>query len=146
MTLEIDPKTRLEVLARPECLRLLQGHTLGRLAVVDEDARPYVFPVNYAVVDGSVVFRTGDGTKLHRAPGHWVAFEVDGVDAVYHTGWSVLVSGVAEAVTIAAELARLETVPLGVWSPSPKPTWLRVRTMFMSGRRIPPPGSTDAGC
>src|SRR5690242_4239193 len=130
-----DPKTRMEVLDRRECLALLERNTLGRLAVVGGDARPYVFPVNYAIDNGAVVFRTDHGTKVRLAIGRWVAFECDGVDAVYHTGWSVLVSGIAEAVTNPAEIARLERVPLGVWCPGPKTTWVRVHPRILSGRR-----------
>jgi nitroimidazol reductase NimA-like FMN-containing flavoprotein (pyridoxamine 5'-phosphate oxidase superfamily) len=52
---------------------------VGRLAVVAGD-QPEIFPVNY-LDHGSIVFRTGEGTKLAIAIGRLVAFEVDGYDA-----------------------------------------------------------------
>jgi nitroimidazol reductase NimA-like FMN-containing flavoprotein (pyridoxamine 5'-phosphate oxidase superfamily) len=146
MAATIDPRTRLEVLDREECLSLLRRHSMGRLAVVGEDRRPYMFPVNYAVDGTSIIFRTDRGTKLHLADGHWVAFECDGLDTVYHTGWSVLVSGIAEEVSNAAELVRLSKLPLGVWRPGAAPRWVRIRSMSISGRRIPLHGSTGEPC
>src|SRR5262249_15027106 len=64
MTARIDPRTQLEVLDRDECLALLARESLGRLAVVSDDGRPYVFPVNFALDGAAVVFRTDHGTKL----------------------------------------------------------------------------------
>jgi hypothetical protein len=84
----------------------------------------------------SVVFRTDDGTKLYAAVGRPVAFEVDGADAIYHEGWSVLVVGVAEEVIEAREVARLEALPLGPWVPGPKSHWLRIRPAAITGRRL----------
>jgi nitroimidazol reductase NimA-like FMN-containing flavoprotein (pyridoxamine 5'-phosphate oxidase superfamily) len=146
MASTINPRTHLEELEREECFVLLERPTLGRLAVVGDDRRPYVFPVNFVVHNETIVFRTDVGTKLHLALGQWVAFECDGVDSVYHTGWSVLVSGIAEVVTTRAEIAELERLPLGVWCAGPKPTWVRLRPMGVSGRRIPPHGSTGDAC
>ncbi len=139
MTVDVDPRTGLEVLDRKTCLELLAHCDLGRLAVVVR-GRPLVFPVNFALHEGAIVMRVDEGTKLHAARNGPVAFECDGTDRVYHTGWSVLASGDAEAVTGAAELARLERVPLGTWAPGPKPIWLRIAPKTLTGRRIPPHG------
>jgi nitroimidazol reductase NimA-like FMN-containing flavoprotein (pyridoxamine 5'-phosphate oxidase superfamily) len=139
MTGKIDQRTGLEVLDRDECLALLGRSTLGRIAVVVDD-RPHVFPVNFALDGDSIVLRTDDGTKLHAARKGWVAFECDGIDAVYHTGWSVLASGIAEEVNNEAELADLAKIPLALWSPGPTTTWLRIRPRSVTGRRIPPHG------
>jgi nitroimidazol reductase NimA-like FMN-containing flavoprotein (pyridoxamine 5'-phosphate oxidase superfamily) len=146
MATTIDPRTRLEVLDREECLAMLGHQSLGRLAVVGAENRPYVFPVMYTLDGTAIVFRTDRGTKLHLADGHWVAFECDGVDATYHTGWSVVVSGVAEEISNASEIVRLSKLPLGVWLPGDAPRWVRIRPMSISGRRIPPHGSTGAAC
>jgi uncharacterized protein len=139
MTAEIDQRTGLEVLDHDECLALLERSTLGRIAVVVDD-RPHMFPVNFAIDGGSIVLRTDDGTKLHAARKSWVAFECDGTDAVYHTGWSVCAGGIAEEVDNEAELAHLAKVPLALWCPGPTPTWLRIRPRSLTGRRIPPHG------
>jgi nitroimidazol reductase NimA-like FMN-containing flavoprotein (pyridoxamine 5'-phosphate oxidase superfamily) len=137
---EIEERTGLEVLDRHECIALLAGSSLGRIAVVTDDGRPLVFPVNFALDGDAIVLRTDAGTKLHQAREAWVAFECDGVDSVYHTGWSVLASGVAEEVHNAAEIADLARLPLALWSPGPKSTWVRIRPRVLTGRRIPPHG------
>ena len=139
MTVDVDPRTGLEVLDRKACLDLLARCDLGRLAVVVR-GRPLVFPVNFALHEGAIVMRVDEGTKLHAARNGPVAFECDGTDRVYHTGWSVLASGDAEEVTVAAEVARLERLPLGTWAPGPKPIWLRIAPKTLTGRRIPPHG------
>ncbi len=135
-----DSRTGLEVLDFDECLRLVGGSTLGRLAVVI-DSRPLVFPVNFALDGGTVVLRTDEGTKLFAARAGFVAFECDDIDRVYHTGWSVIITGRAEEVHDVAEQRRLERLPLGPWCRVPKPVWLRIRPHTVTGRRIPPPGA-----
>ncbi|WP_255276608.1 pyridoxamine 5'-phosphate oxidase family protein [Actinomadura madurae] len=47
----------LEELDRAECLRLISGGAIGRVAF-DDGEGPTVIPVNYAVADDAVVFRT----------------------------------------------------------------------------------------
>jgi nitroimidazol reductase NimA-like FMN-containing flavoprotein (pyridoxamine 5'-phosphate oxidase superfamily) len=144
MTVEIDPRTGLEVLDRHECIALLARNSLGRLAVVDDGGRPLVFPVNFALDGDAIVLRTDPGTKLFRARKGWVAFECDGIDSVYHTGWSVVASGIAEEVCNAAEVAELARLPLALWAPGPKSTWVRIRPRNLSGRRIPAHGQSRA--
>jgi len=137
----IDRRTGLEELDRDDCLQLLARAPLGRLAVV-VGGRPLVFPVNFTLDGDAVVLRTDEGTKLYAARNDPVAFECDGVDRMYHTGWSVLVLGDAEEVRNPSEIARLERLPLGPWCPGPKPTWLRIRAKTITGRRIPPHSRT----
>jgi hypothetical protein len=139
MTTEIDGRTGLEILDHDECVGLLERSKLARIAVVI-GGHPLVFPVNFTLDGDAVVFRTDEGTKLHAARNGPVAFECDGIDSVYHTGWSVLGSGNAEEVVNAAELARLAQLPLGPWCPGPKSTWVRIRPRTLTGRRIPPHG------
>ncbi len=136
MSAKIDGRTGLEEIDRDECLRLLASAPIGRLAVVVA-GRPLVFPVNFALDGESIVLRTDTGTKLRGARNGPVAFECDGIDRFYHTGWSVLVVGDIEEVHDSFDLARLERLPLGPWSPTPKPIWLRLRTHTIRGRRIP---------
>ena len=68
--------TRVEPLDRVRCLQLLSEHNLGRLAVVSS-GQPLIFPVNYTLDGGTVVFRTDAGNKLRRAIGRPVSFEID---------------------------------------------------------------------
>jgi nitroimidazol reductase NimA-like FMN-containing flavoprotein (pyridoxamine 5'-phosphate oxidase superfamily) len=139
METNIDPRTGLEVLDRQECFTLLRQCNLGRIAVV-VNGRPLMFPVNFTLDNDAIVLRTDEGTKLHGARNDHVAFECDGTDSVYHTGWSVLASGDAEEVSNLAEVGHLEHIPLGTWCPGPKPIWLRIRPKTLTGRRIPPKG------
>ncbi len=136
MNPQVDPTTGLEVLDDHECFGLLERSALGRLAVV-LDGQPLIFPVNFTVDGNTIVLRTDVGTKLHGARNGPVAFECDGSDAVYHTGWSVLATGVAEEVRDRAEVEHLEHLPLGPWCPGPHSTWLRIRPTTLTGRRIP---------
>ena len=136
MTTDVDARTGLEELEQDECLRLVRGSTLGRLAVVLA-GQPLAFPVNFTLDGRAVILRTDEGTKLYAARHGLVAFECDDIDRAYHTGWSVLITGRAEEVTNASEIARLRRLPLGPWCPGPKPVWLRIRPATISGRRIP---------
>jgi uncharacterized protein len=127
----------MEVLSKAECLSRLGATGLGRIAVVN-GTEPVIFPVNYATYHGGIVFRTGPGAKLAAAARRAVlAFEVDGFDAVYHTGWSVLIVGPARVVTDAAELRAVTLLPLSRWAPaSGREAIVHLRTHRMSGRQI----------
>jgi len=85
----------VEELSQQDCLDLLATEQVGRLAVV-VDLYPQVFPVNYRLDDFVVAFRTHIGTKLLAANHANVGFEVDHLDPVSRSGWSVLIQGMAE--------------------------------------------------
>jgi uncharacterized protein len=123
-------------LGEDECRRLLAERHLGRLAVTDGDG-PVVFPVNYVLHQGSVVFRTDPGSKLDAvAGGAPVAFEVDAVDEASRTGWSVIVRGEAAEVVEPADLEHLRRLPLYPWVPGARSRYVRVRPRSVTGRRI----------
>ena len=126
----------LELLDEEECLRLLSGATIGRVAVTI-GALPAIFPVNFTMSSGAVVFRTGEGTKLAAATDHAVvAFEADGWDALEHDGWSVLAVGQARVVTDPAEVDALRRLPLAPWAGGARNNFVRMPIEFLSGRRI----------
>ena len=54
------------VLDTHTCLQLLRTREVGRLAVSSAD-HPDIFPINYVLDRGTVVFRTAEGTKLAAA-------------------------------------------------------------------------------
>ena len=86
----------VEVLDPNECLALLRGSVVGRLAIAIAN-HPEIFPINYVVDHGTVVFRTAEGTKLAGAVlGTGVAFEADGLDTRAKQAWSVVVKGRAD--------------------------------------------------
>lgn len=137
----IDDRTGLERLSSDECLELLRGTQVGRLAVV-ANARPLIFPVNYAMDGDAVVFRTAAGTKFDAAVREMaVAFEVDEFDRAARAGWSVVVTGRAEEVVSESHLARLKNLPLRPWATGNKDHWLVIAGAEVTGRRIrPEPG------
>jgi len=127
---------RLVELDRDACLRKLGDRGIGRVAV-SINALPAILPVNYAMLDGDVVFRTGPGTKLDAAAaGVVVAFEIDQADPYLHAGWSVLVVGVARPITDARARALASRLPLTPWADGDRDTFVRLDTMLVSGREL----------
>jgi len=61
-----DEKVTVEQLSESECWALLRTTSVGRLAVWVDD-HPDIFPLNYAVDHGTVVFRSSAGTKVSAA-------------------------------------------------------------------------------
>jgi hypothetical protein len=138
-----DNSTGLDVLSDDECRDLLARSPVGRIAVHLAEHSPAIFPINYVFDEHDIAFRTDASSMLHRARQHTVAFEIDGVDRVYHLGWSVLVVGILEEVTTRSELAALATLPLGPWAPGPKSHWMRIHPDTITGRSIPPHNSRE---
>src|SRR3546814_15087955 len=88
----------LELLSEEEARELLDHSEIGRVGVT-MGAIPAIFPVNYAIVDDLIVFRTAPGSKLSAATeGAVVAFEVDEFDGASRSGWSVPVVGRSQVV------------------------------------------------
>jgi hypothetical protein len=84
-------------LTRAACLQLLGTKSTGRLAYIAREGMPDIVPVNYALDGDDLLIRSGPGPKLQAAERReHVAFEVDDIDEQTHTGWSVVVSGIAE--------------------------------------------------
>ena len=126
----------LVVLQRAECLRLLEGHGVGRVGC-RVHGRPVIFPINYVVLDNAVLFRARRGSDLDRGTGDVdVAFEVDGADNVYHEGWSVLVTGLSVHVRDAGEVEQLRAVSLLPWAGEDRDLFVRIALDQISGRRV----------
>ncbi|MEU2731962.1 pyridoxamine 5'-phosphate oxidase family protein [Streptomyces griseoviridis] len=123
-------------LSRTECGDLLATHGVGRLAVSTESG-PLIVPVNYSVVDGTIVFRTARGAAPSLASGSRVAFETDRIDDVFSQGWSVLVRGHAQPVTDRGEVLRLTRRSYSKpWAGGRRDLWVRIRPDAVTGRRI----------
>ncbi|MFJ5956435.1 pyridoxamine 5'-phosphate oxidase family protein [Paenarthrobacter sp. NPDC092416] len=85
-----------EVLQADDCWRLLGETNVGRLSVT-VDGHPDIFPVNFAVDNQTIVFRSGKGTKQQALEkDSVVALEADSVSAEFGIAWSVVVKGAAE--------------------------------------------------
>lgn len=123
-------------LSESECWRLLDAHTVARLAV-DVAGHPDIFPVNYLVDDGTIVFRSGPGTKLAAAVlGRHVAVEIDGVDDGGRSVWSVVVKGVARQIEEMEERFAMDDLPLYPWIASEKGNFVRITPELTTGRRF----------
>jgi hypothetical protein len=118
-------------LERAECLALLGERRVGRIAVVDRDDMPFVVPVNYVLSGDTVLFRTHPGTKLDALRRRPVAFQVDSIDEVCRTGWSVLVQGIAHDAS-PDDHADAHPEP---WIEA-GPYWVQIVPRFISGRRF----------
>lgn len=128
-------RTRLERLSRDECLRLLAAGTLGRIGF-HTGALPVVLPVAYAADEDGVVVRVQGGSQLELAMRDAVvAFEIDDVDPVHGTAWSVAVTGVTHRVTDPADLARVRALPLDDWAVDDSDRFVRISLDLVSGRR-----------
>ncbi|MGA8211564.1 MAG: pyridoxamine 5'-phosphate oxidase family protein [Nocardioidaceae bacterium] len=126
----------LHELSTPECLELLASKGVGRVAYAGPDGIE-VLPVNYRVHEGTVLLRTSPhstlGRRLRLTTG---AFEVDEIDEVTQSGWSVLVRGPVEPVDP-------DDLPPAGQRPEPWPTGqrtlhLRLTPHAITGRRLLP--------
>jgi nitroimidazol reductase NimA-like FMN-containing flavoprotein (pyridoxamine 5'-phosphate oxidase superfamily) len=135
MIMEVD-RNGLQILDRDECIDLLAGGIVGRIAIT-ANALPVVLPVNYVLLNDRIVVRTGRGTKLDAATRNAVvAFEVDELDFADGAGWSVLVTGVARELTAPEELATASVSPPARWAPGPDGRYIAISVDMISGRRI----------
>lgn len=126
----------LELLDEDEARALLGEAGVGRVGLTI-GALPAIFPVNYRVVDGSVVFRTAPGSKMSAATqGAVVAFEVDDYQASERAGWSVLVVGQAELVHDLDVTFRVLDAGLEPFADGRRSHIVRIEPTFVSGRRI----------
>ncbi len=126
----------LEILSTDECWQLLQDAAVGRVAFVDA-GEPVVLPVTHGVHGHSIVFRSGSGTKLEAAAmSQPLAFEVDGWDDTYRTGWSVLARGVGETVYDDDDISVFDGGNEPWLDSAAAGTWVRLRVDEVSGRRI----------
>ena len=135
----------LAELGREESLDILARSGIGRVTF-SVHGIPTALPVNVALLEGDVVFATDKGSKLDAAVhGQVVSVEADGVDRVYHTGWSVLVTGVAEVLTDPRDVKRVRHLPLEAWAPGPHLFVVRVPSTIVSGRRLAWGPGSDTG-
>jgi nitroimidazol reductase NimA-like FMN-containing flavoprotein (pyridoxamine 5'-phosphate oxidase superfamily) len=136
----------LQVLDEAECLRLVAGQEVGRIAYSGRFG-PMVLPVNYRLFEGSIVFRTTQGSPMDedlttgiRDAEYKIAFEVDDLDPARQEGWSVLIHGSAHHVTGEDELAAVAQTGVTPWAGGLRNLYMRIRPTHVSGRRITQPG------
>jgi len=133
----LNARTGLEWIDQDECLELLAGDVVGRIAVIDGHA-PAIFPVNYVMDGDNIVFRTDPGTKLDAAERAAACFEIDGIDCASRAGWSVVATGRLEEVTRYDTRTWLRVNALAVepWAGGAKAHWMRLIPERITGRRV----------
>ena len=132
----------IEELGEAEALSLIERAEVGRIGFTGRYGQ-VVLPVNFKVVDGSVVFRTEEygalGEDLRTGiPGaeYQVAFEVDELDAATRTGWSVILQGGLHHVEDEAERAVLAAARIEPWAGGERSLYVRIKPLHITGRRI----------
>ena len=124
-------------LSSSECEALLRAGVAGRVAL-STPTGPHILPVNYAVVDGSIVIRTSPYSLLGTyGRGAQLCFEVDQFDYELKRGWSVVVRGRGTFVDDQDELAEIARH----WEPRPWATGqrnlvVRIPWTELTGRQL----------
>ena len=120
-----------------ECVDLLNGGIVGRVAMCTPIG-PRIVPLNYAMSDDAIVFRTMPYSELGTYG--WdtdLAFEIDHLDYEKHQGWSVVAIGRASMVEDPDELRAIRAG----WDPTPwvggrRYLYIKLRWRDLTGRRI----------
>ena len=135
---EGDDEAGFTVLERQTCFNLMKTRDIGRVAfTIGGDPAPTVLPVNYALVDEGIVFRSAlAGTIMHHARGY-ASFQVDLLDEERREGWTVLASGRCEWIRDPDELARIPQGRLPKpWAAGHRDQVLRINPGRLTGRQI----------
>ncbi len=139
-----------------ECWQLLASVPIGRV-VFTHRAMPAIRPVNHLVEGRTIIIRTHLGAAIaSRAatslsdtagaagssagargeePGSVVCYEADQIDPVRHTGWSVIVTGLARLVTDPGAIARYADT-LEPWMAGDMNQIVAIEPRFVSGIRL----------
>jgi hypothetical protein len=119
-----------------ECHRLIAAGGIGRIAFCTTSG-PAVLPVNFAVVAGTIVIRTAEGSAVDGHADEQVAFEVDYLDEALSQGWSVLVRGRAHRVAHPAELKIVRRdAEIWPWPGGDRDVYVRLIPDTITGRRV----------
>jgi nitroimidazol reductase NimA-like FMN-containing flavoprotein (pyridoxamine 5'-phosphate oxidase superfamily) len=135
------PDRVIEELDEDTCLQLISRGGIGRIAYASRYG-PAVLPVNYALQDGAIVFRTAEHGPLDEdlrtgidGAEYKVAFEIDDIDLAKEAGWSVLIQGPAHHVTAAERDAAVQA-GVDAWAPGERELFVRIIPSRVTGRRI----------
>lgn len=131
---EWSPQGPVTELSEEHAWALLASESFGRLALSMDD-RPQIFPVNFAVQNKTVVFRTANGAKLRElVHNQWVAFEADCVED--DEAWSVVLRGQAHELEDPEEIAAADALELPHWIPTLEFVYVRVTPTDIRGRHF----------
>lgn len=122
-------------LSTDECLERLGAQSVGRI-VFCVDGHPQVYPVNFAIDEGTIVFRASPYGPMAplQAQHSEVAFEVDDLDVENHQGWSVIAHGEAQPLD-GSETRELTVLrKLEPWAAGSRALHFRLIPRQLSGR------------
>ncbi len=122
---------QLRELPAATSMRLLASTSLGRL-VFSEHALPAIRIANHIVDHGAVVIRARLAATVPAPTGTVVAYEADVIDPHARVGWNVVVTGLAEWVTDARDVAHYEEV-LRSWGDGDSDQVIRIRPHLIAG-------------
>lgn len=121
-----------------EAMHLLAGAAYGRV-VSTRDAMPSVRPVNHLVEAGMIIIRAQLTVRVtstvHERSHIVVAYQADDIDPVRRAGWSVVVTGLAHAVTNPDRIARYETM-LEPWTDGDMDVVVEIEPSIITGIRL----------
>lgn len=125
-------------LSQEMCAELLESRGVGRIAFATPNG-PEVLPVNYAILDETIVLRTSPYSVLGTyGRGGRAAFEIDQFDHEFEHGWSVVAHGKIDHLIDPLELQRVQST----WKPRPWATgasrhlYLQLTWDSLTGRRL----------
>ena len=130
-------------LGEEECLALIAPDGIGRIAYTSRFGLA-VLPVNYALHNGAIYFRTTENGPLDEDlrtgiadADYKVAFEIDEIDLAAGRGWSVLVQGPAHHVQ-GAGLDAARGAGVEPWAPGDRELFVQIVPSRITGRRVGP--------
>lgn len=131
----------IEELDEEQCLALIAPGGVGRIAYSSRYG-PAVLPVNYALQDGAIVFRTAEHGPLDEdlrtgitGADVVVAFEIDSIDLTARRGWSVLIQGPAHHMTGPGQ-DMVRSAGVKPWAPGDRELFVRIAPHRITGRRV----------
>ncbi|WP_017586672.1 pyridoxamine 5'-phosphate oxidase family protein [Nocardiopsis ganjiahuensis] len=133
-----NDRASFTVLERQTCFNLMATRDIGRVAfTIAGDPAPTVLPVNYVLVNDTIVFRSTLAGTIMRYSRGYAAFQIDHFDEERREGWSVLVSGRCRWVRDTGELERLPQGRLPQpWAKGPRDQVLKITPGRVTGRDI----------
>ncbi|MGK2852884.1 MAG: pyridoxamine 5'-phosphate oxidase family protein [Microbacteriaceae bacterium] len=132
--MSIEHHGPVEELSTDESMILMASEQLGRLAL-SVGGLPEIFPINFIVNDGKILFRTAEGTKLLALTiNAHVAIEADSFSRA--EAWSVVVKGTARALENEQEIFEANKLTLTPWVPTLKQVFVEITPTEVTGRRF----------
>jgi uncharacterized protein len=136
---DADERPPTRHLTEDESWQRLTDAPYGRVAA-SAAGEVDIFPVNHAVDNGTIVFRTSAGTKLLELTIHHnVAFEIDGFSDT--DAFSVVVKGTAAEFDRETEVEAAEGLGITPWAPEEKDRWVRITPTSVEGRTFQRPAA-----